>query len=126
MDKYGGSAGNPYLVEQDQNSEKGGLFTALMLLLLGIAALALATLSSERVNGQYVVIAPPGTSQAATFAMVASVDGLPVALGGFGNVIIAASDRTDFVADMENAGAWAVFPAPRFLGCSTPTPEGSV
>lgn len=90
---------------------------------LGIAGLGIASAFSDGVPGQFVVVAPPfGTG---VLEIVAAADGALVASGGFSNVMIAASDRADFAADLRRAGALMVFPAPRFLGCSSPTDIGS-
>lgn len=93
------------------------LLPALALLLVGLAGLAWATVPPARVGGQVVVIAPPGTSQIRTLAMVAGAQGALVAPGRFANIAIATSPRADFAAALRREGVWFVFASPRLAGC---------
>lgn len=106
----------------EPSPEQGGLralLPAAALLVAGVLGLGLATALADGIDGQYVVIAAPGGGPNAAIGLLASIDGAMVAPGGFSNIIIAASDRPDFADQLRRAGAWAVFPAPRFLGCAT-------
>lgn len=109
-----------------QEAEPSGLralLPAALLLLAGLSGLLIATLFSDGVEGQFVVISPPW--QPVT-EVVARADGMLLAGGGFSNVMVAASERPGFVDDLRAGGAWLVFPAPRFLGCTTPQQAGTL
>lgn len=89
----------------------GGLIVALMI------ALSIASLQLKGVEGHYMVIAPPWATQMQSLALLAGSDAQMVSAGGLQNIIIVASDQADFVEKTKRAGAWAVWPAPKILGC---------
>lgn len=95
------------------------LLPACGLLVAGLLALVMATLLRDGVPGQYVVITAPGSSTRDAIETVAAADGSLIGTGGFSNIVIAASDRADFAETLRHSGAWFVFQAPRFLGCTT-------
>lgn len=105
-------------------TEPGGsasaMVPAILLLLFGLCALLLASALTDGVAGQYVVVLPPGYSLPDSLDLVSRADGGVVDLGGFGNIVIAASAAPDFGQAVREAGAWFAFAAPRFLGCTVP------
>ncbi|MCB5411254.1 hypothetical protein [Pseudogemmobacter faecipullorum] len=110
--------------QQDQEGQGlAALWPAGLMLCAGLAGLALATIFSDGVPGQYVVIAPPFGPPA--LEIISQAEGAIVAAGGFDNVLIAASERPDFADELRRAGALIVFPAPAFLGCSPPPEAGA-
>lgn len=108
---------------EDQNEGSDAIWPAVLLLVAGLAGLALATLFSGGAAGQYVVVTSPFGTPA--LEVITRANGAVVAAGGFETVMIAASDRPDFDEDLRRAGALMVFPAPRFLGCSAPPEAGA-
>lgn len=111
------------ITQDDQDREGWGAFwPAGLMLISGLSGLVLATLFSQGVAGQYVVVGAPFGRPAAE--VITRADGAIVAAGGFDNVMIAASDRPGFAADLRRSGALIVFPAPAFLGCSSPSETG--
>jgi hypothetical protein len=90
---------------------------AAVLFTLGLTALLGASLSGEGRNGQYVVIGAPWSGQSRMIDVIRGADGGLAALGGFANVAIASSSRSDFAARAKQGGAWLVLPSPRIAGC---------
>lgn len=101
------------------------LVPAAMLLALGLTALLGASLSGDGRNGQYVVIGAPWSSQSRMIRVIRGADGGLAALGGFANVAIASSSRSDFAQRARQGGAWLVLPSPRLAGCFGLTSEAS-
>ncbi|WP_022676620.1 hypothetical protein [Novosphingobium sp. B-7] len=93
------------------------IWPAAALMLAGVAGLAWASVPPIQPGDQVVVIAPPGTPQMQTLAMVAGAQGALVAPGRFANIAIATSPRVDFPAALRREGAWFVFASPRLAGC---------
>ncbi len=93
------------------------IWPAAALMLAGVAGLAWASVPPIQPGDQVVVIAPPGTPQIQTLAMVAGAQGALVAPGRFANIAIATSPRVDFPAALRREGAWFVFASPRLAGC---------
>lgn len=102
-----------------------GMLPAILLLLAGLVALLLASALTDGVDGQFVVIAPPGRSLPEIFTLVSQAQGAVVETGGFGNIVIAASTAPDFAPALREAGAWFVFAAPRLLGCTGTAAPGA-
>jgi hypothetical protein len=75
-----------------------------------------ASVPPARLGGQVVVIAPPGTSQIRTLAMVAGAQGALVAPGRFANIAIATSPVRILPPHCAE-GVWFVFASPRLAGC---------
>jgi hypothetical protein len=88
-----------------------------VLFTLGLTALLGASLSGDGRNGQYVVIGAPWAGQSRMIDVIRGADGGLAALGGFANVAIASSSRSDFAARAKQGGAWLVLPSPRIAGC---------
>lgn len=101
-------------------SSVSALVPASLLLLFGLCALLLASALTDGVAGQYVVVLPPEYSLPDILDLVRRADGGVIELGGFGNIVIAASAAPDFGQAVREAGAWFAFAAPRFLGCTVP------
>ena len=110
---------NPSVVRENIDWKALGLTLVLAVLLC--AVLAFVTLLKDGVAGHYVVVAPPWTDAIETAAVVSAAQGDMVAMGGFDNVMIAASDDPEFASAAKAAGAWAVFAAPSVLGCGEMT-----
>jgi hypothetical protein len=87
------------------------------LLIVGLGVLAIATLSPSGRHGQYAVIAPPWYSLAQTISLVRAANGGIVDVGNPGNMVIAFSDKPDFVRALYRAGAWLVIDPMRLRGC---------
>ena len=79
--------------------------------------LSMAYLRDADDKGQYLVVAPPGSSLARTVNLVVSADGRLMGTGIFPNMLIVASKRADFQPALHDAGAWLVIPVPIPLGC---------
>ena len=107
--------------QNDGGAGLRSLLPSVGLLVFGLLGLNIATVLSDGVPGHFVVIAAPGTSVNDALALSIKAGGVFIAQGGASNIFIAASDRTDFSRVLRQAGAWAVFPAPQFLGCSQDT-----
>ncbi|MPT46979.1 MAG: hypothetical protein E2598_00980 [Sphingobium sp.] len=90
---------------------------ALFLLMIGIFGLAAATLFSVPTGPQYVVITAPGSSLAETISVIAHAQGGIVSTGRYSNIVVAASDRPDFVQSLRRAGAWLVVNPTQISGC---------
>lgn len=90
---------------------------AVVLLLAGLAGLGAAWMTTGATSGQYLVIAPPGSTLADTITMVRVADGGFVEAGRYRNIIIAGSSRPDFPVAMRRAGAWLVVATPQRGGC---------
>lgn len=101
------------------SDETGGLGLALLAALVMLMFVSLATLFSDPAEGQFLVIGSPFDTGNDGFMRILGADGMPIARGGFDNIMVAASERSDFSAALRAAGAWAVLPVPRFLGCSS-------
>ena len=99
------------------------LAIAAVLALCFCLALAFVTLLRDGVEGHYLVVAPPWATSAETINLVTKADGALVSQGGLDNILIAASEAPEFADALRQAGAWAVFAAPRFLGCGAPAGE---
>lgn len=102
----------------DESAVKA-MLPALALMIAGLLGLIIATLFGDIVPNQYVVIGSPGQTRDDMIAIVAEAEGAILNIGGFENILIVGSERTDFAAALEGAGAWAVFPAPVAFGCDT-------
>lgn len=101
----------------EDGKERGGfaaLAPAALLMLAGLSGLGVASLFTDGVEGQFVVVSAPWQSVA---ELVVRADGAFVTGGSFSNVIVAASDHPGFAEQLWAGGAWLVFPAPRALGC---------
>lgn len=96
----------------------GEFLPALALLLVGMTALVIATLSPSGDSGQYAVIAPPWSRLVDTIALIQKADGRIVDMGGPPNVIIAHSTNPDFVQALYGAGAWLVIDPMMLRGCA--------
>lgn len=89
---------------------------AIALLVFGLAALVVASLSPSGRNGQYLVIAPPWFTDGETIALIQRASGrLAETRDGIG--MIAQSNRPGFVSDLYRAGAWLVIDPMRVAGC---------
>lgn len=95
------------------------------LLVAGLVGLLIASLSNSDSRGQYVVVMAPWSNEAGTVDRISSAGGGFLQLGGFANIIIAASSEPDFASRMRAAGSWLVFPFPGIAGCFTPPSTGS-
>jgi hypothetical protein len=87
------------------------------LLFAGSISIAVAMLSPSPSLRQYAVIAPPWYDSAQTVRLVAAAGGNFVDLGGLGNIIIAHSEKPEFVQALYNAGAWLVVNPGSLRGC---------
>lgn len=97
---------------------------AALLLLGGLAALTVASLSSAGAQDTYAVVGPPGSRLADAIEIIRIADGRLVQRGRFANVAIARSSRPDFAQALQRAGAWAVIAAPAQGGCLAPLFRG--
>lgn len=88
-----------------------------MLLAFGLITLLAASLSGDGRGGQYLVMGAPWASHGRMIGVIRKADGGLAAIGGFGNIAIASSSRSDFARRARQAGAWAVLPSPRIAGC---------
>ncbi|MGE4322614.1 MAG: hypothetical protein AB7E60_06235 [Sphingobium sp.] len=96
---------------------------AALLLVTGLAGLAVVSILNGNASGPYLVIAPPGASLADTINLVGAADSRLVQAGRFPNMVIAASDQPDFAATLRKAGAWLAIPAPERGGCALPSSQ---
>ncbi|WP_179045896.1 hypothetical protein [Sphingobium lactosutens] len=94
---------------------------AALLLIAGLAGLAMASLSDGRETGRYLVIAPPNATLADTINLVRAADGRLVQTGRFPNIVVAGSSQPNFAAALRKAGAWFAVAAPDRGGCLDPS-----
>ena len=97
---------------------------AMLLLLGGLAALTVASVSSAGGQDSYAVVGPPGSRLADAIDIIRIADGRLVQRGRFANVAIARSSRPDFAQALRRAGAWAVIAVPAQGGCLAPLLRG--
>lgn len=100
-----------------QGSTLRDITPAAMLLACGLIGLVAASFSRDARPGDYLVIDAPWSTYGLTINTIRSADGRLAATGGFGNIAIATSHRSDFPARARQAGAWLVIPSPRIPGC---------
>lgn len=100
------------------------MLPAMLLLLGGLAALTVASVSSAAEQDTYAVVGPPGSRLADAIDIIRIADGRLVQRGRFANVAIARSSRPDFAQALRRAGAWAVIAAPTQGGCLAPLFRG--
>ena len=93
------------------------LFWALLLVLGLMLSLIAASLALRGEEGHYLVIAPPWSNQMESLVLLRGTEGQLVSTGGLENILIVASEEDDFVERVKAAGAWAVWPAPKLIGC---------
>lgn len=93
------------------------LAPAAALLVAGLTGLGVASLSGDEGSGQYLVITAPWSSRGETIALIGAAEGGLLELGGFPNIVVAASLDTDFARRAREAGAWLVLPSPGLAGC---------
>lgn len=89
------------------------------LLVVGLLALQFATFSTAPANGQYLVIAPPGSSVGDTINIIGDARGGLREFTRFSNVVVASSSTPNFAEKLHEAGAWLVLPSPARTGCFT-------
>jgi hypothetical protein len=104
------------------------MIPALLLTLLGIAALAWLTAARDAQavdasRGEVVVVARPGATLAQTITIVTRAGGAMIARGRFANVVVASSPRARFADALRREGAWAVIASPRLAGCVAAAPD---
>jgi|TARA_B100001765_G_scaffold214269_1_gene181900 hypothetical protein len=104
----------------EQSSGWADALPALVLLVLGLAGLATATILTSTVPGQYLILARPGTATGAILDMVYRARGGIVGFGGLPGIALAASDDPGFAEAVRAEGAWIVLPSPKLLGCFGP------
>lgn len=90
---------------------------ALLLLAFSAFATFAVTLGSPKEGSQMAVVAPPWYSMGETVSLVVAAGGRIVETGGFGNVLVAASDDPRFSSELYQAGAWLVVDPIRLRGC---------
>ncbi|WP_379485703.1 hypothetical protein [Novosphingobium soli] len=90
---------------------------AVLLLGVGLAALCAAWSASGRGSGQYLVVAPPDTSLAASINLVRAAGGSVLGTGALPNMIVAGSAQEGFTTTLRKTGAWFAIPVPRIAGC---------
>ncbi|WP_068092846.1 hypothetical protein [Novosphingobium rosa] len=100
-----------------QGSFLHDFFPAALLLVIGLTALLGASLSGDGRSGQYLVIGAPWSGHGRMIDVIRHADGGLAGVGGFGNIAIASSQRSDFAARARRAGAWLALPSPRIAGC---------
>lgn len=93
------------------------LAPAIALLVVGLIALQIATISTRGVPGQYLVVARPGASLGETLTIVGEARGGLQRVTGFSNVVVASSSAPDFPKKLQASGAWLVLPSPVRSGC---------
>lgn len=93
------------------------LAPAIALLVIGLMALQIATISTRGVPGQYLVIARPGASLGETLTIVGEARGGLRRVTGFSNMVVASSSAPDFSKKLQASGAWLVLPSPVRSGC---------
>jgi hypothetical protein len=106
---------------QGRNADVRQLTPALLLMVFGLAGLATASLMGVAPDGRYVVIAPPWSSVENTMSLIGAADGGVLEPGRFPNIMIAASERSDFPGRARAHGAWLVVRPPLAAGCFTPS-----
>lgn len=94
---------------------------ALCLAALGLTGLVVATLGTNAVPGQYLVVMSPRVPAGAVMDMVYRAHGGVLGFGGLPGVTIATSDDPSFAEAIRAEGALLVIRSPRFLGCFVPT-----
>ena len=107
-----------------QDTRWRDLAPALVLLCVGLAGIAVATLLTTAVPGQYLIVAPFGTAQGQVLDMVFRAGGAVIGFGGIPNIVIAASSDAGFTDAMRAEGAWLAMPSPRVPGCFVDIAEG--
>jgi len=105
-----------------KSSHFKALWPAALLLAVGLAGLAAATLAPTGKGDQYAVIAPPWYTMAQTIDLVRNTQGQIVEIGKPfrimpGTIVITHSARPDFVTAAYRAGAWLVIDPMRLRGC---------
>lgn len=90
-----------------------------------VSGLAVATLLGDSVPDHYVVVGTPLQTRGDMIEIVGAASGSVTGLGGFGNILTAASTEAGFKENLEKAGAWLVLPAPRALGCGAMEEAGA-
>jgi hypothetical protein len=93
------------------------LMPAAVLLFVGMFGLVAATLAPTGKDGQYAVIAPPWYDLRRTIALIQTAGGGVADIGGPTNIVIAHSEKPDFVRALYGAGAWLVIDPMRLRGC---------
>lgn len=101
------------------------LVPAAGMLVAGLLALLVAFLFSAEDRGQYVVVASPWATPGETVRKITAAGGGLMDMGGFSNIVLAASTDPDFAPAMRADGAWLVIPLPRLTGCFTSNDEAA-
>lgn len=101
------------------------LLIASVIFLCTMGGLAVATLLNDSVPEHYIVVGTPLQTRDDMIEIVGSAAGSITGLGGFGNILTAASTEAGFKENLEKAGAWLVLPAPRALGCGAMEEAGA-
>lgn len=112
----------------DRGVQKEGLSTLILplfLLFVGLGGLSVAYVVTDSAEGQFIVLGPVSGGFAGTVDLISRAEGAVIGTGAFGNLLVAASDEADFPARLRQAGAWMVLPAPKALGCESPTSRGT-
>lgn len=84
---------------------------------MGLAGLIMASLATPGRDGRYLVLVAPWASFGETLDIIEVADGGLLDMGGFPNIVMAASARVDFADRAREAGAWLVLPSPFIAGC---------
>lgn len=96
---------------------------AAALLLVGLAALLIATISPSGKAGQYAVIVPPGQAMGEVMAVIQQAGGGILEMRDGSYFILAHSENPDFVSKLYRAGAWLVVDPMGLRGCSVARTE---
>ena len=114
----------PEAVDQERGSIMALLIASTIFILI-VSGLAVATLLGDSVPDHYVVVGTPLQTRGDMIEIVGAASGSVTGLGGFGNILTAASTEAGFKENLEKAGAWLVLPAPRALGCGATEEAGA-
>lgn len=114
----------PEAVERESGSVMALLIASTIFFSM-MGGLAVATLLSDSVPDHYIVVGTPLQSRDDMIEIVGNAAGSITGLGGFRNILTAASSEVGFKENLEKAGAWLVLPAPRALGCGAANEAGA-
>ena len=98
---------------------------AFLVLIVGLIGVAVMTLVTDSVPGQYLLVMRPGVGKAAIIDIIYQAKGGVVGFGSLPNLAVAASDDPDFKQAALAGGAFLVLPSPRLLGCFTKTEKAA-
>jgi hypothetical protein len=92
---------------------------AILLLLIGAAALPAAVSGAGEPTDPVAAVFAPGTTLAEAMGRVLAAGGTPLRGGPFANIVVAKSGHPNFAASLHQHGAWLLLD-PLLAGCADP------